>query len=182
MSFGMEVHYKGDSNKDEEFVHLVSESYDHSLSYNVPYLLATFVVVFPSEYVIAHVLFAKSPAVYYLTALVPSCAVAYFAGRYLERKVFSRLEIGTRMDATTTVVASALLVLGVVSLGFYDVMISQINRGAEASAVGKIPALLAFGIVPIRVYKVFFSERSLVNRGVGIGSILFYVSRQIGVF
>jgi hypothetical protein len=143
---------------------------------SVPYLLLTFILLFPLDYISLKLEFSTGARI---ITLIGSCTAIVFLSGILNRAVFNRLKLTSRMNFTTIVVVSLLMVIGFMGLDALEVF-------AKHSVVGRSTAetivfLFLFGIVPLRVGTILFSRTVLFNKILGLVALVCYLLIESGL-
>jgi hypothetical protein len=176
-TFGLDFAIERHRSIDPEHTVPPDSAFSQSLT-SIPYILFTFIVLYPLDYISLKLEASTLARVF---TLLGSCMAIYFLSGILNRVVFNRLKLSSRMNSTTIAVVSLLTVIGFMGLDVFEIFARHSAILVGASAAENILFLSFFGIVPLRVGTILFSRTVLFNKILGIIALSFYLSIESGL-
>jgi hypothetical protein len=176
-TFGLDFAIERHRSIDPEHTIPPENAFSHSLT-SIPYLLFTFILLYPLDYISLKLDFSPLARV---VTLLGSCTAIYFLSGILNRVVFNRLQLTSRMNFTTIAVVSLLMAIGFMGLDVLEVFAKHSIILVGAPAAETILFLAFFGIVPLRVGTILFSRTVLFNKILGIVALACYLLIKSGL-
>lgn len=148
----------------------------HSLSGVLPYFLTILVFVFPAEYYLTRLELGPFSQVFSFVGIATACVVAFFIGQVIEKMLRSVLVIAGRKNALSATSLIFFSVLSILSLGLLQSFLVQSAIAAD-NKMTEIGALVLFGFIPIRVFRILFAP-TVANAILGAAALTLYFLRQ----
>lgn len=179
-SFGIEYRLERDGIFNRNFERKLRKSFDHSLKNYLPYLVVTAVIMFPTEYVLKKYFLANAPLLF-LLMLALVCYGSYIIARWLEKGIFSRLEIKKQLNIPTVVALAILPVLAIIGYELWEAgVITDVNTG-NTHILYRIILLFFIGIIPIRLIHIIFARSSYLNKIIGVATLSFFILYKLNI-
>lgn len=180
LSFGMEVNLEADTNPNKNISSSIKRRYGHSITDWMPYLLLTFLIIYPLEYLLQLSRMEEKLLLYILPIFGGSFATYYF-GRRIDKWLGPRIEIDKKMNTLTTVITLALTIVSILSLGFMQLVATSNDLARSEGLFGTIVVILMFGIIPLRICRLFLMRHFWAGRLIGAATLGLYVLRQLKI-
>jgi hypothetical protein len=182
MSFGMEVNLEADPEQNTGVASSIRRRYGHSITDYMPYLVLTFLIVYPLDYILRITQIFKEPLQpFFVLATIGGCVGTYFLGKRIEKWVAPRLEISKEMNTLTLVATSTLSIVSVLSLGFMQLVASNNDLSRTGGLLGAIVVAVMFGIIPLRVTRLLMMRHAWAAKLIGATTIGLYLLREFKV-